>query len=281
MEIFNLADPKIFIMPEISVVIITLNVEKTIIRCIESILEVADEILVVDSYSTDRTEEVCRQYNTTFLKHSFEGFKQQKNWAMAQAKYDYILSIDADEALSEVLKESILKVKGNWTHDAYYFNRFNNYCGQWIKHSNWYPDRKIRLFNRRKGEWGGTNPHDKFILLNQSESNYLKGDLLHWVIDSYEAHLDKVNRFTTIAAEQYYKMGKKVSVFEIFFHGLWRFFKAYFLKLGFLDGYNGLVISYFSAMTSAVKYIKLRQMNLEKRKSDNFVKANHKGNQKK
>jgi len=268
-------------MPEISVVIITLNVEKTISRCIESILDVADEIVVVDSYSTDRTEEVCKQYNVTFSKHPFEGFKQQKNWAIAQAKYDYILSLDADEALSDTLKKSILEAKKDWTHEAYYFNRFNNYCGQWIKHSNWYPDRKVRLFNRRKGEWGGTNPHDRFILYNQSKSKYLKGDLLHWVIDSYEAHLKKVNHFTTIAAEEYFKMGKKVSIFKIYFHGLWRFFKAYFLKLGFLDGYNGLVISYFSAMTSAVKYIKLRQMNLEKKKRDNLTKANNKNNHKK
>lgn len=268
-------------MPEISVVIITLNVENTINRCIDSILEVADEILVVDSFSTDRTEEICKQYNTIFLKHPFEGFKQQKNWAIAQAKYDYILSIDADEALSDILKKSILSVKNNWTHDAYHFNRYNNYCGQWIKHSNWYPDRKVRLFDRRKGEWGGINPHDRFILHNNSVSKYIQGNLLHWVLDSYEAHLDKVNRFTTIAAEEYFKMGKKVSAIEIFFHGIWRFFKAYILKLGFLDGYNGLVISYFSAMTSAVKYIKLRQMNLAKKKLENSIKANNKGNHKK
>ena len=100
-------------MPEISVVIITLNVEHTIRRCIDSIQDIADEILVVDSYSTDRTEDICKEYKATFLKHPFEGFKQQKNWAMAQAKYDFILSIDADEALSDTLKESILEVKNN------------------------------------------------------------------------------------------------------------------------------------------------------------------------
>jgi glycosyltransferase involved in cell wall biosynthesis len=267
-------------MPEISVVIITLNVEKTIKRCLDSIQDVADEILVVDSYSTDQTEEICKQYNARFLKHPFEGFRQQKNWAMAQARYDYILSIDADEALSETLKKSILTVKNDWTNDAYHFNRFNNYCGQWIKHSNWYPDRKVRLFDRRKGEWGGINPHDKFILSNNSVSKFLEGDLLHWVLDSYEAHLDKVNRFTTIAANEYFKMGKKVSAIEIFFHGLWRFFKAYIVKLGFLDGYNGLVISYFSAMTSAIKYIKLRQLNIAKKKLENSNNKNNKGKKK-
>jgi len=268
-------------MPEISVVIITLNVENTIRLCIESIQEIADEIIVVDSYSTDGTEEICKQYHTTFLQHPFEGYKQQKNWAMAQATFDHILSIDADEAISERLKESILEVKKNWTHDAYSFNRFNNYCGQWIKHSNWYPDRKIRLFDRRKGEWSGINPHDRFIIYNESTTRFLKGDLLHWVIDSYEAHIDKLNRFTTIAANEYFKMGKKVSVFEIYFHGLWRFFKAYFLKLGFLDGYNGWVISYFSGMTSVLKYIKLRQMNIEQKKRNNSLKSNHKNNKKK
>lgn len=267
-------------MPKISAVIITLNVENTIRRCLDSIREIADEIVVVDSYSTDRTEEICKQYTVTFIKHPFEGYRQQKNWAMAQATHDYILSIDADEALSEQLKESILQVKGDWTHDAYSFNRFNNYCGQWIKHSNWYPDRKIRLFDRRKGEWGGINPHDRFIVQNESTTRFLKGDLLHWVIDSYEAHVDKLNKFTTIAAKEYFKLGRKISISEIYFHGLWRFFKAYFLKLGFLDGYNGWVISYFSGMTSVLKYIKLRQMNIELKKKNNSLKSNHKNNKK-
>lgn len=267
-------------MPEISVVIITLNVENTIRRCLESVKEIADEIVVVDSYSTDRTEEICKQFHTKFLAHPFEGYRQQKNWAMAWATHNFILSIDADEALSETLKKSILEVKNNWTHDAYSFNRFNNYCGQWIKHSNWYPDRKIRLFDRRKGEWGGINPHDRFIVHNGATTRILKGDLLHWVIDTYEGHVDKLNKFTTIAAGEYFKLGKKISVFEIYFHGIWRFFKAYFLKLGFLDGYNGWVISYFSGMTSVLKYIKLRQMNIEQKKRNNSLKSNHKNNKK-
>ncbi|MEA1898678.1 MAG: glycosyltransferase family 2 protein, partial [Bacteroidota bacterium] len=142
-------------MIKISAVIISYNEEKYIGRCLESLQQVADEIVVVDSYSQDKTQEICEAHDVTFIEHEFEGYRQQKNWAMAQAENDNILSLDADECLSEELKNSILSVKDNLKADAYSFNRLNNYYGKWIKHSGVYPDRKIRLFDRRKGEWGG------------------------------------------------------------------------------------------------------------------------------
>ena len=151
-------------MPKISAVIITFNEEKYIEKCISSLEEIADEIIVVDSFSTDRTEDICGKFNVRFSKHKFDGYVEQKNYAMSLASYPYILSLDADEALSDELKKSILGIKDNLKYDGYIFNRLNNYCGKWIKHSRWYPDKHLRLFNSAKGKWTGPNPHDKFKL---------------------------------------------------------------------------------------------------------------------
>ncbi|OFX22149.1 MAG: glycosyl transferase [Bacteroidetes bacterium GWA2_31_9b] len=249
-------------MIKLSAVIITYNEEKKIERCLLSLKSIVDEIVVVDSFSTDKTEKICLKHGVRFSTHKFDGYIEQKNYALTCASNDYILSLDADEAISEELKKSILKVKANWKYDGYYFNRFNNYCGQWIHHSNWYPDQKLRLFDRRKGSWGGVNPHDRFIQSKGATKKHLKGDLLHWVLSTYDDHIDKANRFSTIAAEEAFKKGKRASIITILFHAIWRFLKSYFIRLGILDGYNGFVISSFSSYTVFLKYIKLRQMNL-------------------
>lgn len=259
-------------MVKLSAVIITYNEEAKIERCILSLKSVVDEIVVVDSFSTDKTEEICLKHGAKFSKNPFEGYIEQKNFALTCASNDYILSLDADEALSVELKESILKAKSDWKYDGYYFNRFNNYCGQWIYHSNWYPDRKMRLFDRRKGKWGGTNPHDRFILNKGGTKHHLKGNMLHWVLPTYDAHIDKANKFSTIAASEAFKKGKKASIFTILSHAAWRFFKSYFMKLGIMDGYNGFVISSFSAYTVFLKYIKLRQLNLSQKRRPRRLK---------
>jgi len=250
-------------MPEISAVIITLNEEKNIERCIRSVSKVVDEIIVVDSNSTDRTEEIATKLGAKVYLHDFEGYKEQKNFALSKANYRYILSLDADEALSSELEESILKVKEKLDFDGYSFNRLNHYCGYWVRHSNWYPDKKLRLFNSQKGEWKGINPHDRYILQRGSRIKHLKGDLLHWVLDSYEAHIEKANNFSSIAAREYFKLGRKTNALTMIWRMSWRFFKAYIIRGGFRDGYNGFVISSLSAYTSFLKYLKLRQMNIE------------------
>ena len=161
----------------LSVVIITFNEERNIGRCLESVMGLAEEIIVVDSFSTDNTREICEQYGVRFLENEFHGHIEQKNWAKEQAKFDYILSLDADEALDQELYREIMEVKQNWQGDAYKMNRLTNYCGKWIHHSGWYPDTKLRLFDRKKGDWGGNNPHDKFIMESDSNILYLKGDI--------------------------------------------------------------------------------------------------------
>ena len=144
----------------ISAVIIAFNEEKNIERCILSLKNVVDEIVVVDSFSKDKTKEICLAHNVVFIEHSFKGHIEQKNWAYTQASNNYVLSLDADEALSDELKNSILAIKNNWKNDGYAFNRLTSYCGKWIKHCGWYPDIKLRLWDRRKGTWKGINPHD-------------------------------------------------------------------------------------------------------------------------
>ena len=140
---------------KLSVVIITKNEDKNIGRCIESVQNIADEIVVIDSFSTDKTEEICKKHQVVFIKHAFEGHIEQKNFALTCAKYKHVLSLDADEALSEELQKSIVQAKADFSKDGYFLNRMTNYCGKWIKHSGWYPDRKLRLFDKTKGQWGG------------------------------------------------------------------------------------------------------------------------------
>ncbi len=257
---------------QISAIVITLNEERNIGRCLESLQGVADEIVVVDSYSTDRTEEICQSYGVRFIRHKFHGHIEQKNWAILQARHPYVLSLDADESLSAELKSSILQVKEDWTHDAYHFNRLTSYCGKWIRHTSWYPSRKLRLWDSRKGSWGGLNPHDKFILVKGATRKYLKGDLMHHSYYSVDEHLAQINSFSSILAQSYYEQGRKAHILAILLSPVWRFIKDYLLKLGFLDGFYGYVISANSAHEVFMKYVKLRNIyKLEARKLKNVI----------
>jgi glycosyltransferase involved in cell wall biosynthesis len=250
-------------MPKISAVIITLNEEKFIELCLRSLAGVADEIIVVDSFSTDSTEKICKGFNVKFHLHAFTGFMDQKNYAVSLALNNYILSLDADEALSDELQKSILAEKDELKFDGYYFNRLNNFCGQWIKHSAWYPDRQLRLFNREKGKWGPINVHETFNMLPGSNTGWLKGDILHRAHESAAELERKIISYSGIAAEEYFKAGRKVPFFYPVLHLVWRFITNYFFHLGFLDGKNGLVVCYLGAWSSYLKYSELRKLNRE------------------
>ena len=248
-------------MTPISVVIITFNEERNISRCLESLKDVADEIVVVDSFSKDKTEAICKEFNVRFVQHTFEGHIEQKNWSITQAKYPHILSLDADEALDETLKKSILEVKNEWKFDGYTMNRLTNYCGKWIHHCGWYPDTKLRLWDSRLGTWGGDNPHDKFEMnSNDPEIAHLKGDILHYSYYSLEDHYKQVAYFTDVLAIAQFKKGKKAPLFIFVFSPIVKFVKDYFIKLGFLDGRVGFRICRISAFATFTKYKKLRQL---------------------
>ncbi|MFL5754531.1 MAG: glycosyltransferase family 2 protein [Bacteroidia bacterium] len=248
-------------MPQLSVVIITYNEEKNIARCLDSVKDIADDIVVVDSFSRDRTKEISVAKGARFVEHAFEGHIQQKNWAITQARFPHVLSLDADEALDERLCKSIAEVKKNWTKDGYYMNRLTSYCGHWVKHCGWYPDKKLRLWDSRKGSWTGINPHDKYEMYDGDKTTgYLDGDLLHYSYYSVEDHYKQVEYFTGISAKAYFNEGKKAPVFKLIVNPVAKFIDHYLLKLGFMDGKAGYLISRISAYATYLKYKKLRAL---------------------
>nr|WP_321225572.1 glycosyltransferase family 2 protein [uncultured Psychroserpens sp.] len=252
-------------MLKLSGVIITFNEERNIEYCLQSLVNIVDEIIVIDSFSTDNTKAICEQYKVKFIEQKFLGYIEQKNFALSQANYNHVVSLDGDEALSETLQKSIIQLKSNWTFDGYYANRFNNFCGQWIKHSDWYPNKKLRVFDRRKANWQGINPHDNVQLFDaNAKTGHLKGDILHKTYQTYSEFNQKTEYFSTIAAKAYFNKGKKAPIWKIIFNPTWAFFKSYIIRLGFLDGFNGFVICVQTANITFLKYSKLRELHKKK-----------------
>lgn len=247
-------------MIKLSVTIITLNEEKNIARCLEAAQKVADEIVVLDSYSTDGTEAICKQFGVNFFSHPFENYVTQKNQVAEFASNDYILSLDADEVLSDKLIAEIQKIKENPAADAYILNRLNNFCGTWIKHAGWYPDKKLRLYNKTKGRWTGIKIHEKIEMDAGCTIKTLEGDLLHYTFHSVAQHMDTINKFSTITAQERLEKGKRTNYLRILFKPFFKFISMYFIKLGFLDGFYGLIVCINSAHASFLKEIKLKEL---------------------
>lgn len=249
-------------MIKLSVVIITYNEEKNLDRCLLSVKEVADEIVVLDSFSTDETRAICENHHVRFFQHTFDGHIQQKNRAITYASNKHVLSLDADEALDTTLVKSILEVKKDFKRDGYYMNRLTNYCGHWVKHCGWYPDTKLRLWDSGKGQWTGINPHDKYELFaGDKNTGNLKGDILHYSYYTLEDHYKQVEYFTNIASKAYFEKGKKAPSFKLLVNPVAKFIDHYILHLGFLDGKAGFLISKISAYATYLKYKKLRQLH--------------------
>ncbi len=253
-------------MSQLSAVIITYNEEEYIRNCLTSLTGIADEIIVVDSFSTDTTEDICKSFHVKFIRHPFEGYIEQKNFALTLASNKWILSLDADEALSEELRRSILSIKDDLRYDGYIFNRRNNYCGKWLRFSGWYPDRHMRMFRSDCGEWSGLNPHDKFRLKKGSRGKRLNGDLLHWNHRSYKEHLQKMEKFSSIAASSYLNAGRRSGIFSAELHSAWSFFSSFIMRGGFMDGYNGYKVCTIGSYGCYLKYKKLRRLLKEKKK---------------
>ncbi len=248
---------------KLSAVIITYNEERNIERCLLSIMNIVDEILVVDSFSTDNTVDICNRYNVKVLQHAFEGYGMQKRYATEQAKYDYVLALDADEELSEELKKSVLRMKESGVNAPYYsFNRLNIYCGKPIKHGGWYPDRQIRIFNRRETTWSVRNVHESVECISGVKPEHLTGDLNHYTTYSIEEHKAKERKYAAINAKALVEKKKPISFLTPYVKGGFRFLKTYVLKLGFLDGYYGWVIAGTLAKSSYLKY-KLARIELK------------------
>ena len=252
-------------MIQLSVTIITFNEEANIARCLQSVKDLADEIIVIDSHSKDKTRELAEKMGAKVIERPFPGHIEQKNFAIEQAQFDWILSLDADEVLSDQLKKSILQVKMAPKSQGYYFNRLTNYAGFWVKHCGWYPDKKLRLFNKHYAKWAGMNPHDIIKVDPKSKKAPLSGDLLHYSYDSITDHVNQTNKFTTIAAKAAYQKGLTSNHFKIVTRPPLKFIRDYFWKKGFLDGRYGFIICLINSLSALLKYAKLKE--LQERKS--------------
>jgi glycosyltransferase involved in cell wall biosynthesis len=249
---------------ELSVVIITKNEERNIGRCLASVKGIADDVVVLDSFSTDRTEAIAKEHGARFLQHVFDGHIEQKNRAITHAKHPWVLSLDADEALDEHLARSIREAMAAPTADGYTMNRLTNYCGGWIRHGGWYPDTKLRLWDSRKGRWTGINPHDRYELHTGARIAHLPGDILHYSYNSIDDHYRQVEYFTTIAAKAYFDLGKRAPLMKRLFSPVAKFLGDYLLRLGFLDGSRGFTIARISAYATWLKYQKLRALRAQR-----------------
>ena len=243
----------------LSVVIITFNEEANIGRCLAALAGVADEVVVVDSFSTDKTVEICQAHGARVIQNAFAGYVGQKNFATAQARFDHILQLDADEVLTEALKAEINRIKAGWQHAGYTLPRLTGYCGHWVRHGGWYPDRKLRLYDRRRGRWAGLLLHERYELNAGEATGALQSDLLHYSYNSVEQHVRQLNKFTSIAAEELALRGqKRVGWGQLLLKPVWRFVHGYFFRLGFLDGFAGLCIAGISSWGVFLKFAKLK-----------------------
>jgi glycosyltransferase involved in cell wall biosynthesis len=247
----------------LSVVIITYNEQNNIARCLASVQNVANEILVIDSYSTDETQHICQQFNVHFLQHEFEGYGEQKQYAVGMASFDYILSLDADEELSPELQRAITQEKLHWKSDCYTFNRRTFYCLKPILHCGWYPDKQMRLFNRNSARWDDRKVHEKILIRDDVKPRHLSGDLNHYTCNSIAEHQEKEKKYARMNAEILIEKKKRILPWIPYIKGMFRFFKIYVLKLGVLDGYYGFVISKTLATSSYWKYKWAQQRNAQ------------------
>ncbi len=250
-------------MPSFSGVIVAQNEAARIARAIES-LRAADEVLVVDSGSTDGTHALAKSLGARVVEHAWEGFAAQKNFAAREARNDWILALDADEELNEDAQAALRKWKNTEPAAAgYRFARRARYLGRWILHSGWYPDWKVRLFDRRRGRWEGNYVHESVEVEGPVET--FSGEILHYTCDSLEEHRRRVELYTDLAARELCERGARPSLAGEWLLPPWVFLNTYFLRLGVLDGKQGLLIAQMAARYVRRKYSKLRRQRRETR----------------
>ena len=244
---------------KISATIITFNEQLNIARAIES-LRCCDEMVVVDGGSSDHTVEIAGKLGARVVDSPWQGYARQKNLAAEHASHDWILSIDADEALSEALEAEIWQIKKSGPQfDAYTVPRLAQYLGRWILHSGWYPDRKVRLYHRAKARWVGKYVHESVQV--DGVTGHLESNLLHYTCNSLSEHLRMMDRYTTLAAEELVAQRRRIGWADLVLDPLWTFFRTYVVKAGFLDGWEGVAIAYMAAFYNFVKYAKARNMS--------------------
>jgi glycosyltransferase involved in cell wall biosynthesis len=253
---------------KISASIIVHNEEHNIAALCET-LDWADEIVIVDSDSTDKTVEIAKRYTDKIFQREFRGYKDKHQYADAQTSGDWIFWIDADERVTPALKDSIAALR---TQDAaampdgFRLARRTFYLGRWIKHSGWYPDYQMRLYRKDAGFWDGVAPHETARVHGRVET--LAGELLHYTKQSLSEHHRVTESYATLAAQYWHEKGRQVGAAGILFHPVAAFIRAYLLKQGWRDGMQGLIIAIFTAYGVFLKYAKLWELNHAKQNAD-------------
>ena len=243
--------------------IITFNEERNIGRCIDALQSISDEIIVLDSFSTDKTLDICKEKGVKVVQREWKGYSNAKNYLNQLASHEYIFSVDADEAPDETLQQSILKIKEKGFEGVYAVNRLTNYCGKWIKHSGWYPDVKTRIFPQSISEWQGEFVHEQLVIEGNPKPTLLPGHLLHYSYYSPKEHRERADKYSELTALKMYKNGKKAGVLKPYISALGRFIAMYIIKGGFLDGKAGFQIARISAQSNIYKYKELRRHHHE------------------
>ena len=243
----------------VSAVIIAHNEAENIGRCLAPLVGLVAEILVIDGHSTDATAAIAAQHGATVLPKDWAGYSATKNWGNAQAKYDWILSLDADEVVSDALAAS-LRAAALTPGRAYALDRLTNYCGTWVRHSGWYPDWKVRLFDRRAARWRGEYVHERLELDAGTEIIRLTGELLHYSYKNRADHRARIERYTTLAAQELHAKGKRIPFWKPLLSPAARFVRTYFVKSGWRDGATGWHISRENARMVRLKYRKVKAL---------------------
>lgn len=247
-------------MELISAVIITRNEARNIGRCITSLQGLVDEVVVVDSESTDETRSIALGLGARVIVRAWTDYSDQKNFANAQARNDYVLSMDADEALSPELMDSLKHAQRAGLVGAYRFNRLTNYCGTWVRHGGWYPDVKVRLFPKAAARWEGEHVHEELKLRSGLPITHLKGDLLHWSYHSLDDHRERIERYSTLHARKMMADGRTAGPVKRWLSPVAKFVQGYLMQGGFLDGAAGFHIARLSARAVHLKYAKLHAL---------------------
>lgn len=243
----------------ISAVIITHNVVDTIGACLEALKKVCDDIVVMDSFSDDGTVVVCQKMGVRLIPQEWLGYSQTKNLGNELAKNDWILSIDSDEVLSEELINTLNSLEIKNGH-VYSLDRLTNFCGKWIYHSGWYPEWKIRLFNKNEVKWQGDFVHETLNTPAGFVEEKLKGKLFHYSYKDKEDHLLRIKKYAKLSAQERFEKGKRATFIKIYFSPITRFFRTYFLRKGFLDGKEGWLIAWRGAYMVKLRYTILQEL---------------------
>lgn len=256
----NLFNPKVLAIPmAISICIICLNEEENIRRCLES-SKWANEIIVVDSMSQDKTVEIAREYTDKVYQRKWYGFVDGKNFALSKATCEWVVSLDADEEITNELRGEIQEEIGKeHAKEGYTVPRISFYQGRWIRHSGFYPDRQLRLFKRGKGSWVGKRVHER-VQVN-GEVGQLTNNLLHYPYKgTISGQVQTIDAFSTLLAQNLHEQGKRYSPLLLLLRPPLKFIEVYLLRLGFLDGVAGFIIALSSAYAVFIRYVKLREV---------------------